>query len=1176
MKNLKKLLACLCVSAACLTCMTQLAYATVAGHVQFVNGNVQIANLAGQAHPAHKGDEVDEGDTLTSAPASSAQIKMLDGGFVAMRPDTKLKFDKFLFNGKQDGSEKSFFSLFKGGFRAVTGLVGQANKQNYRITTATATIGIRGTDHETFLVVPGTPMALIAPTGAYSKVNVGETSMTTNKGTINVLPNQMGFAGNLDQAPKLQPLNTNIFTVAPAPTLAAKGDKTGGKNAGSNQGQNIAKGSAATGSGQAASSSAGTTGSQDTAATTSSTTSTTGGSQDTSASVRSTAAVDTVTPSASLIASPVATTVTPVAIASVEVPPAPTTVLNTTSGESGSTVNITAGTKTIGGVVTPVSSSSSGSSGTFAAYTGGQVAVEYQVPFSGGTELLVPAADVVTPVSNAATSGTQAVAFTQTANSNNGSYSVADTFSVTNPTTVTTLPSGIRFGANALSSATPYIQTASQPLGNSILGGGSGAPPQWIVGPQAYLDANGISALPTFATLNYSLDVGTGNTGGTSPIDTSSKASVTGTLNSATLNANLINMTVSATLGITIGGNSYTETNTAIPFTNGGNSNRYAANPFGASATVTGGAAAKPCSAATCGGYIQGAFTGQDYAGALLAYNLYDNNTGLNSTNGVAALVLTGGTNASGGSLSPLTPGTAAPTGNSFIGSTYGISQATSTSVTFTSAASGNVQAGVLTSFGKASTDGFNTTITCTACTATNAASSAATGISYGTWDQGTFTNTNTGSSGTLFWITGAEPLPIYLAQVLTGTVAYTYAGGAVGDAQGHPGSITTASLTANFTNQTMAVNLQGGAIGSASGWSATTPNALIGANCSGNACFSADSSRAQTQAGYLTVTIGSNTSTSNPGVSGYLSGQLVGNNLNGGILSFNLNDAVSLNGENIQGVAAFTTTTVNDPLTPYRLAVAMVNDPALGTGGNYVIGDYQSAANVMVTSGNLTQLNNTPSSGSHDTRTIAFSGGTSGSSFTGTSTVTGTACSPCSDPVTGTQWGRWAPGVTATTTNLVAGGTPNVVTVNGGGVHWLATPTLSGPVTLPAGGTYTYTLAGGTNPTDSSGNVGTLNSATLSANFTAQTVNVGANVTVNSTTIGAAASNVPINNMATFGTGTVTATCSGSACGTAPLGKINGAFVGAGATGAGMIYTFLPNSAVANNMIMGVAAFHR
>ncbi|NNM79177.1 MAG: FecR domain-containing protein [Gallionella sp.] len=225
MKNLLRVLCCL-LAAGMLAGYGGGVYAAVAGHVQFVNGVVQLTSAAGQSHVLQKGDAVSEGDTLSSAPAASAQIKMSDGGLVAMRPDTQLKIDSYQFNGQQDGSEQGFFSLFKGGFRAITGLIGQLHKGNYRITTPSATIGIRGTDHETLVVVAGSDAAALAPPGTYNKVNTGETSMTNGKGTIAILPNQMGYAAADGRMPLLQPVNPKLFNVIPAPTQAS-GSKSG-------------------------------------------------------------------------------------------------------------------------------------------------------------------------------------------------------------------------------------------------------------------------------------------------------------------------------------------------------------------------------------------------------------------------------------------------------------------------------------------------------------------------------------------------------------------------------------------------------------------------------------------------------------------------------------------------------------------------------------------------------------------------------------------------------------------------------------------------------------------------------------------------------------------------------------------------------------------------------------
>ena len=203
---------------------SQISYAAVAGNVQFATGTVRAVNATGQTRALRKGDAINESDTVSTEKNSSAQIKMRDGGLIAMRPESELKFDNFVFNGEQDGTEKSFFSLLKGGMRAITGMIGRLRKNNYLVRTQTATIGIRGTDHEIYVVLPGSALAATVPVGTYNKVNTGGTVMTTDKGAIDIGPNQMGFAGAKDQMPQLQPVNLKLFTVAPAPMPQAGGN----------------------------------------------------------------------------------------------------------------------------------------------------------------------------------------------------------------------------------------------------------------------------------------------------------------------------------------------------------------------------------------------------------------------------------------------------------------------------------------------------------------------------------------------------------------------------------------------------------------------------------------------------------------------------------------------------------------------------------------------------------------------------------------------------------------------------------------------------------------------------------------------------------------------------------------------------------------------------------------
>jgi hypothetical protein len=49
-----------------------------------------------------------------------------------------------VYRGAADGSERGFFRLLKGAVRFAMGAIGKANRRNFRISTNTATIGIRG------------------------------------------------------------------------------------------------------------------------------------------------------------------------------------------------------------------------------------------------------------------------------------------------------------------------------------------------------------------------------------------------------------------------------------------------------------------------------------------------------------------------------------------------------------------------------------------------------------------------------------------------------------------------------------------------------------------------------------------------------------------------------------------------------------------------------------------------------------------------------------------------------------------------------------------------------------------------------------------------------------------------------------------------------------------------
>ena len=171
------------------------AQVTPAGNVIFVNGEASIINASGAARAAAKGMAIALGETLATGKAGALHVRMADGGFVAMRPDTRITVRDFAWNGKEDGSEKSVLALLSGGFRTITGVIGRRNKDNYQVITNTATIGIRGTDHEPHYIAPAAPgEAQQGEPGTYNKVNVGATFIRNASGVLELGPNEAGFA----------------------------------------------------------------------------------------------------------------------------------------------------------------------------------------------------------------------------------------------------------------------------------------------------------------------------------------------------------------------------------------------------------------------------------------------------------------------------------------------------------------------------------------------------------------------------------------------------------------------------------------------------------------------------------------------------------------------------------------------------------------------------------------------------------------------------------------------------------------------------------------------------------------------------------------------------------------------------------------------------------------------
>jgi hypothetical protein len=161
--------------------------ANQAGVVKIVDGDARIASGT-KERAAKVGDAVSEGETLITGKDSELHVEMQDAGFMVVRPGTKIEVVKYAADG--DDKDHGVFNLIIGGVRSITGWIGKYNAPSYQIKTRNASVGIRGTDHETRYIPEGSSEG---EPGTYDRVYAGETVIRTEQGEATIAPDQSGF-----------------------------------------------------------------------------------------------------------------------------------------------------------------------------------------------------------------------------------------------------------------------------------------------------------------------------------------------------------------------------------------------------------------------------------------------------------------------------------------------------------------------------------------------------------------------------------------------------------------------------------------------------------------------------------------------------------------------------------------------------------------------------------------------------------------------------------------------------------------------------------------------------------------------------------------------------------------------------------------------------------------------
>jgi hypothetical protein len=189
---------------ALLGAMTSMPASANIGRVLYTFGNVTVEKPA--ISNLKRGVTVEEGDIVVTGPKGYAQLKLLDGTKIAIRPGSRFVIEAFeapatatqaaIGEGK---ALRSSFKLQKGGFRTITGSIARRDPAAYQVTTPSAVIRVRGTNFVARTCAGDCGAGTLD--GDYIGVSSGGVNVSNAAGSLDLSNNQFGFAQSFNTPP---------------------------------------------------------------------------------------------------------------------------------------------------------------------------------------------------------------------------------------------------------------------------------------------------------------------------------------------------------------------------------------------------------------------------------------------------------------------------------------------------------------------------------------------------------------------------------------------------------------------------------------------------------------------------------------------------------------------------------------------------------------------------------------------------------------------------------------------------------------------------------------------------------------------------------------------------------------------------------------------------------------
>lgn len=164
---------------------------TCLGRVERIEGRVEAQSAAGTRALA-VGDRVYVGERVRADLDSEALLQTLDAGILAIRPRAEFVVEAYAAQTRE--TDHMRLRIVSGSLRLVSGWIGIVNPPGTQILTPAATIRIKGTDYEPYVLPEDLADATPYEAGTYDKVNRGATLMSSAAGDIEVKARQVGRA----------------------------------------------------------------------------------------------------------------------------------------------------------------------------------------------------------------------------------------------------------------------------------------------------------------------------------------------------------------------------------------------------------------------------------------------------------------------------------------------------------------------------------------------------------------------------------------------------------------------------------------------------------------------------------------------------------------------------------------------------------------------------------------------------------------------------------------------------------------------------------------------------------------------------------------------------------------------------------------------------------------------